>query len=215
MRLVSRQNDGSAIGSGGNGPGEKVGQQLDDLVGAADVEVREWLVEQKQLGVGLEHAGQRGALAHALRVLPDRPGQFGVQADCTQRHLRRADAVAGAVQGGEVDEVLHGRKLVVEHGRVRHVGDTTAALRWGCAEDVQRSLGRLGQTGEQAQQGGLAGAVFAQDDRRCAGGKRKGCGAQGGEAAKELGGAGQLHGRWGSFGGHGSLCEYKSRSERA
>ena len=63
----------------------EAGEQLDHLAGALDVHVGEGLVEQKQLGNGEQDAGQRGALAHALRVLAQGAVQIRVEADLAQR----------------------------------------------------------------------------------------------------------------------------------
>ncbi len=52
----------------------EAGEQLDHLAGGFDVHVGEGLVEQEELGDGQQDAGQRGALAHALRVLAERCG---------------------------------------------------------------------------------------------------------------------------------------------
>ncbi len=69
------------------GPGAEVGEQLDHVLGAGDVEVGEGLVEQEEVGVGQEDAGERGALAHALGVLADGAGEGGVEADGAEGHL--------------------------------------------------------------------------------------------------------------------------------
>ena len=114
----------------GDGPGAEVGEEFDHVVGGGYVEVGEGLVEQKEFGVGLEDAGERGALAHALGVLADGTGECGVETDGAQGHLRAADAGAAsvAIEGGEVVEVLHRGELVVEHGRVAHVGHAAALV---------------------------------------------------------------------------------------
>ena len=59
----------------------EAGQQLDHLANGLDVHVGEGLVEQQQLGNGKQHAGQRGALAHALRILAQGAVERGIQAD--------------------------------------------------------------------------------------------------------------------------------------
>ena len=62
----------------------EAGEQLDHLAGGFDVHVGERLVEQEQLGNGEQDAGQRGALAHALRVLAEGAGEIGIEADLAQ-----------------------------------------------------------------------------------------------------------------------------------
>ena len=133
MGLVGGEDDGAGSGDavdGGDGPGAEVGEQLDHVVGGGYVEVGEGLVEEEEFGVGLEDAGERGALAHALGVLADGAGERGVEADGAEGHLGAAYAGAAffAVEGGEVVEVLHGGELVVEHGGVAHVGDAAALV---------------------------------------------------------------------------------------
>ena len=59
----------------------EAGQQLDHLANRLDIHVGEGLVEQQQFRHGQQHAGQRSALAHALRVLAQGAVELGVQAD--------------------------------------------------------------------------------------------------------------------------------------
>ena len=138
-----------------HGPGAEVEQQLHHMVGGLDVEIRERFVEQKQLGVGLQHAGKGSALPHALRVLADGARECGVQAHRAQRHLRRGGATAhdvfGALQRGKVAQVFQGGELVVEHGVVAHVGDAAALLARLLAEDMHRAPAGCDQPGKQPQ----------------------------------------------------------------
>jgi hypothetical protein len=62
--------------------------------------------------------------------LAQRAVEFRVEAHGAEGHLRAADAgaTAAAMEAGEVGEVFHGGELVVEHGRVAHVGDAMALL---------------------------------------------------------------------------------------
>jgi len=112
----------------------------------------------------LQDAGERRALAHALRILGQRAGERGVQADGAQRHLGRTHAGTASirVQFGKVAKVLHGCEFVVEHGRMAHVCDTAAAFGGIGTQNRNRSVSRLGQAGDQAQQCGFAGTVLAQ-----------------------------------------------------
>ncbi len=89
--------DDGAAAAAGDGPGAEVGEELDHVVGGGDVEVGEGLVEEEEFGVGLEDAGEGGALAHALRVLADGTGEGGVEADGAEGHLGAADAGAASV----------------------------------------------------------------------------------------------------------------------
>ena len=135
-----------------------------------------------------QHPGQGGTLPHALRVLADRAGKRGVETHRKQR-LGRRKAGAGAVETGEVAQVLHGGKLVIEHRRMAHVADAgpllTNLFRFTLVEDARGAHGWLQQPGEQAQQGGFAGAIFPQQHVTAAGVKAEGDPAQSREAAKE------------------------------
>ena len=91
------------------------------------------------------------------------------------------------MEGGEIGEVLHGGELVVEHGGVAHVGHT-AALAVRCAgEDGDGAAGGCDEAGDDAEEGGFAGAVFSEDDGGAAGGEGGGDVAQGGEGAVDPG----------------------------
>ncbi len=70
--------DGAAAAAG-DGPGAEVGEEFDHVICGGRVEVGERFVEEEQFGVGLEDAGERGALAHALRVLADGAVEVGVE----------------------------------------------------------------------------------------------------------------------------------------
>ncbi len=198
--LVGGDEDGAGSGAPltGDGPGAEVGEEFDHVVGGGDVEVGEGLVEEEEFGVGLEDAGEGGALAHALRVLADGAGEVGVEADGAEGHLGGADAGAAAVavEGGEVVEVLHGGELVVEHGRVAHVGDAAALLVGAFAEDGDGAASGRDEAGDDAEEGGFAGAVFAEDDGAGSGGEGRGDVAEGGEGAVDLGDGVELRLRW-------------------
>ena len=142
----------------------EAGQQLDHLAGGFDIHVGEGLVEQKQFGDGEQNAGQRGALAHALRILAERAVEVGVEADLAQR-FGWIEAGAAGIEAGEVAQILLAGELVVEHGCVAHVADAGARfVRLMVAEDRDFAVGGPQQAGENAQQGGFAGAVFADED---------------------------------------------------
>jgi len=197
--LVSGEDDGASGFGVVMGPGAEVGEEVDDGLGRGGVEVREGLVEQEEFGVGLEGPGERGALAHALGVLRDGAFERGVEADGAEGHLWRADAgaaAAGAVDFGEVVEVFERGELVVEGAGVGHIGDAAAALGRGCVEDFDGALAGFGEAGEQAEEGGLAGAVFAEDEVDLAGFEGERERAQGGEGAEEFGCAVELGYGW-------------------
>jgi len=191
---MSGDDDGAAVGAVGVGPGAEVGEEVDDRLGAGDVEVREGLVEQEEFWVGLEGAGEGGALAHALGVLGDGAFECGIKGDGAEGHLGGADAVAAAlhlVEGGEVAEVFEGGEFVVEGGGVGHVGDASALLGGIASEDLDGALAGFGEAGEEAEEGGFAGAVFAEDEVDLAGVEGEVDGAEGGEGAEELGDRGE------------------------
>jgi hypothetical protein len=105
----------------------KAGEQLDHLVGALYVHVGERLVEQQQFRDGEQHASQRGALPHSLRILAQDAVELGVQAHLAQGLGRRKASAAG-IKAGKVAQIFLGGQLVVEHGCVAHVADAGAGL---------------------------------------------------------------------------------------
>jgi hypothetical protein len=156
-------------------------------VGRVGVEVGEGLVQEEELGVGLKHAGERGALAHALRVLGDGPREVRVKTDGAEGELRGAYAVQAAfiVKCSEVAKVLHGGELFVEHGGMAHVGDAAAVVARVAAEDFERSARGGDESGKEAEKGGFASAVFSEDYSAGAGGNANGDVPEGCEGAEE------------------------------
>ena len=157
LALMGRQNNG-AIGLA------EAGEERDHLARAFDVHVGKGLVEKEQLGDGEQHAGERGALAHALRILADEAVELGIEADLAERVGGREAGAAG-VKAAEVAEILLGGELVIEHGRVAHVADAGAGimgLRF--AEDADRAVRGAKKAGKNAQQRGFSGAVFAEEN---------------------------------------------------
>jgi len=205
--LVGGEDDGAGAGGavdGGYGPGAEVGEELDHVLGAGGVEVGEGLVEEEEFGVGLEDSGEGGALAHALGVLANWTGEVGVEAYGAEGHLGRAYAGAAfvAVERGEVGKVLHGGELVVEHGGVAHVSDAAAFAMWGAGEDGNGSASGCDESGDDAEEGGFAGAVFAEDYGGAAGGEVDRDVSQSGEGAVDAGDRVQGCG-WGGGAGWG------------
>ena len=98
-------------------------QRLDQL-GGVRVEVGGRLVEQQQLGVVQDRAGDRGALDHPARVGVDRVVGAAAQADGVQQLL---DArVRRAVQAGVEAQVLARGEVAVEQRRVAEEADPAA-----------------------------------------------------------------------------------------
>jgi hypothetical protein len=150
----------------------------DEVLAPAQVETRGRLVEEDQLRVGHERAGDQGALALAL-------GQGAVLAAGQRADPQRGEQVVGAVgvEGvvglppapqhtppGADDDVTH--DLVVGHAQAERGGrepdpgaqleDVDAAE--PLAEHVHRACRRMQLGRGDAKQGGLAGAVRAEDD---------------------------------------------------
>ena len=161
----------------------EAGEERDHLARAFDIHVGERLVEQEQLGDGKQHAGERGALAHALRILADEAIEIGIEADLTKRVGGREAGAAG-IKTAEVAKIFLGGELVIEHGRVAHVADAGAGfMRLRFAEDCDRAVRGTKKAGENAQQRGFSGAVFTEEniaaarleDRERPGGERQSC----------------------------------------
>ncbi len=140
---------GEAVGAG---LGEVAFEAPEHGVSRADVEVGEGFVEQKEVGRGEQDAGERGALAHALRVFTEPAWISGIEVhfveglgDSVGADLR---GEGGLVQAEEVVEVFGGGKVVVKHGAVAHVGDAAAELARRLAEDGDGAVGGVGEAGE-------------------------------------------------------------------
>ena len=72
--------------------------------------------------------------------------------------------VSDSVEPGEVAQVLHAAHFVIEQRRMRHVADLLAdVVKLGGAENRDAALAGLHQSGERAQQRGLARAVVAEN----------------------------------------------------
>ena len=80
-------------------------EERDHLARAFNIHIGKRLVEQEQLGDGEQHAGERCALAHALRVLADEAVEIGVEADLAKRVGGR-EAGAARIEAAEVAEIL-------------------------------------------------------------------------------------------------------------
>jgi hypothetical protein len=180
LALVRGENDG-AVGLA------EAGEKRNHLTDAFDIHVGKGLVEKKQLGDGEEHASERGALAHALRILAEKAVEIWIEADLA-KGLGGGEAGAAGIKTAEVAEILLGGELIVEHGRVAHVTDAGAGLvRLRVAEDADRSVRRTKKAGENAQESGLACSVFAKENVAAAGLEIERNLAESGKAAEELG----------------------------
>jgi hypothetical protein len=163
------------------------GEERDHLARAFDIHVGERLVEQKQFGNGEEHAGERGALAHSLGVLTEEAIEIGIEADLAKSFSGREAGTAG-IKTAEVAEIFQRGELVVKHGRVRHVADAGArVVGLGFAEDADRAVSGAEQASENAEERGLACAVFTEENVAAAGLEIERDLAEGGKAAEELG----------------------------
>src|SRR5712692_1972358 len=148
------------------------------------IEVGKGFIEKKDLGIVHQHARQREALPHALRIVPGAAFQFWIKphrANGSSELLLVLDAIERA----EVAQVFHRRKLIVEHAGVCHVADPVPKrfLRAG-EDDFPRSWMR--QPRDDPQQCGLARAVLAKDGVAAAAGKLRAYRAQSGEAAEKF-----------------------------
>lgn len=180
LALMGGDDDGAA------GVAE-AGEQLNHLAGALDVHVGEGLIEEKELGDGEEDTGEGGALSHALRVLAEGACEVGIEANLAEG-ICGGEAVAAGVEAAEVAEVFQGGELVIEHGCVAHVADAGAGVvGLEIAEDSDIAVAGAEEAGEDAEKGGLAGAVFTNEDVTAAGVELDRDLAQCGKGAEELG----------------------------
>jgi hypothetical protein len=83
------------------------GEELHHLADGFYVHVGKGLVEQEEFRGGEQDAGERGALAHALRVLAKGAGEIGIEADLAEG-FGGSEAVAAGIELGEVAEVFLG-----------------------------------------------------------------------------------------------------------
>ena len=124
---------------------------------------------KEQLGNGEKNAGERGALAHALRVLAEEAIEIGIEADLAERFSGREAGAAG-IKTAEVAEIFLSGELVVEHGRVGHVANAGArVVRLGFTENFDRAVGGTKKAGENAEQRGFSRTVFAEENVAAAG----------------------------------------------
>ncbi len=179
LALMRCEQDGFACGA-------LVFEQIEHLVGAGGVHVREGFVEKEQVRLWKQNAGERCTLAHALRVLSHGPRERRVKTDSAQGGFG-CEARLLAVESGEVAEIFNGGKLVIEHGCVAHIPDAVSGIGGsGFAEDADSAVGGTEQSGNDAQEGGFAGAIFSEQEIAAAGLKFERDFSQRDEASIEL-----------------------------
>lgn len=139
------------------------GQQLDDVSGGVGIDVGERLVEEQQRRLVEDGASERESLAHALRVLSYTALQTRVKPDSADGALKRR-VRANAVKLGEKAEVLHAGEVFVKQGRMGHVAHFRTCIFMVLAEHQDAAFGGLVEAGDDSQQGGFPGAVFAAQD---------------------------------------------------
>ncbi len=144
-----------------------LGQELLDApqaaVGESLVAHGEHLVDQQDVGVGVDGHGEAQAHVHAGGVVLDR--LLHEVAEAGELHdlvVLALDLLAGQAEHGAVDEdVLPARDLGVEAGAQLDQGGHAAG-------DRDAAGGGLEHAGDQLEQGGFARAVAADDAERLA-----------------------------------------------
>ena len=133
--------------------------------GGQDVERRERLVEQQDIGIDDERAGKADALPHAAGQLL----RIGILEPVEPDQIDRADRPPPPLGAGdaqrleaELDIAEHGQprkqRIALEHHRdaANRLGDRHAAI-------FDNALARRHEPGENAQKGRFAGSRFAED----------------------------------------------------
>ncbi|OLT12899.1 hypothetical protein BJF78_23060 [Pseudonocardia sp. CNS-139] len=153
---------------GGDAVGGQPADRLPQLVAPSRVEPDGRLVEEHHLGPPDEARGQVQPPAHAPGPARDRPAGRVLQAEPGEQLTRAPHGVAArqVEQLADHDEVGEPGQLLVDAGVLAGEGDPTADLA-GVAHHVEprdpRGAGvRAQQRGEDPDQGGLAGAVGAE-----------------------------------------------------
>ena len=137
-------------------------QQLNHLARALHVHVGERLVEQQQFRHRKQNAGQRGALAHALRILAERARQIRIEAHLAQR-IGGIEARRGRDKGWRSSADFPARSARRKAWARGSCSRCARAHRSGSYSPNTLTLpcGWPQQPGQNAQQRGLAGAIFA------------------------------------------------------
>jgi len=168
----------------GAGFGEVGVEACNHRGGGGYVEVREGFVEKQEIGVGEQDAGERGALAHALRVVGNAAGECGIEAYVAEGR-DRVEGRGLRAQGSEVRQVFEAGEFVVEHGGVAHVGEAVADVQGLVVEDGNFAVGGCGKAGDELEEGGFSGAVFTEEHDAGACGQCKRDFAESGKVAEE------------------------------
>ena len=142
---------------------QRVAQQRLQHGDGSVVERSEGLVEQQDFGIVQEGAGDREALPHAAGKLP-RHAVLNARRDPPARALRWPPSPDSAtpMQLAEQDQILERREIVVNADAVAQIADARAPFRRARMAESDLALRGFGKIGEDAQQGGLARAVAAQ-----------------------------------------------------
>src|SRR5712672_1582346 len=151
------------------------------------INVRERLIEQKQIGRGKHRTRQCQALLHTLRIVADTPPRV----DVSQSHgIEQVSSAAGGpprIETAKIVEVLGGRELVVQQRSVSHVADASAhRANIGVAKHAQAAPRWARQSGDDAEQCCLAGSVFAQQGVESAPGESRSEIVERGETPEEF-----------------------------
>ena len=143
--------------------GDQLADQVAELEDAGGVEAVDRLVEDQQLGVAEQAAGDAEALAHAERVGADLVVGPAAEADALERGV---DAPVGALvaRRGVHVQVLAAGEMAVEARLLDDRADARQRLRAVVlAEQADRAAGGLREPEQQPDQRRLAGAVGAQE----------------------------------------------------
>ena len=163
VHLVRGQQDGNLLLPG------YAGQQADDSLAAAQVEVGQWLVEEQQPGARDEGVGDQHALLLAAGQRPDSGVSEPLGIHRVQhlahglRSLPRGEPEAEPVAVQPERDQVPGphRHIRVEHYLLRDVADGLAPQRARLAEDRHRAGARPLQAENDSQQRRLACPVRA------------------------------------------------------
>jgi len=159
---------------GGHGAalGVQALKQADQFFGGARIDRAERLIQQQHGSVLHHHAGEQHALELAGGQAADRPGGGIRHSDRRQRRggggdFRTADGAERAQPGGMAQRhhVQAGdREAAIQRARLRQQGDVPGQQ----AAAVDPPLRRLVQSGDGAQQRGLAGTIRPDDGGQAA-----------------------------------------------
>ena len=143
--------------------GDELADQVAELEDAGGIEAVDRLVEDQQLGVAEQAAGDAEALAHAERVAADLVVGPAAEADALERGVDAAVGALVARRGVDV-QVLAAGEMAVEARLLDDRADARQRLRAVVlAEQADRAAGGLREPEQQPDQRRLAGAVGAEE----------------------------------------------------